>query len=111
MALDELGAAAGGPDRLADAARRTAVGPAGHELAPGRDDVRGVGAELVHVGERDAVGIGPQLRAQQVDLRRGDGDEHRLAGLEPLAQERGSAGDELVVAPVHPGNVMEAGRG
>ena len=53
LALDELVGAALGPDRLADAPQPApSPGVGVDELAPRRDDARGVDADLGHVGER-----------------------------------------------------------
>ncbi len=101
LALEHLGRAAAGPDRLADAADRLAVGGVlVDELAPGRDDLRRVAAEGCHVDELDALGVVAELETQALDLGGDHRDHDRLAGLEPLADERDRAGHELVVAAV-----------
>ena len=66
LALDELVARAGGPDRLADAAQGQIRRVRAHELLPGWDDPGRVGADLLHVGE-------PHRRRRPRRARRGAG--------------------------------------
>ena len=98
LALDQLGRAASGPDRLADAADRAGVGA--REVAPGGDDPRRVVAQHGHVDELDAAGVGADLAAQRGDALRTDRDEHRLASGKPFAEEGHGAGEEAVGAVV-----------
>ena len=70
------------------------------EVAPGRDDAGGVRADLLHVAELHAVGVGAELGAQHGDLRRADDDEHRLVGFQAAAEEWERRLDELVLAGV-----------
>ena len=59
VALGQLGLAAPGPDRLADAPDRAAVLALGDEVAPGRDDAGRVASEGCHVGEADGSASPP----------------------------------------------------
>ena len=110
LALDQLGRAAVGPDRLADPAHRA---PGGgvlvDELLPGGDDARRVGPELGHVGEHDPVGVLAQPRAQQLDLLRPDRDHDRLARGDRVADEGSGARDEGLGAVVEHDLVPEGG--
>lgn len=110
LALDELGRAALGPDRLADPAHRaTQAGVRVDELLPGGDDARRIGAQLGHVGEHDLLGVGAEALAQQVDLRGPDGDHDRLAGGDSVADERSGLVDERLGAVVEHDLVTEGG--
>ena len=105
LALDELGGAAAGPDRLADAAQR--AGAAADEVAPRRDDAGRVVADVAHVDELDALGGGAEALAQRPQLRRLEGDHHRLAGGDALLDERGDAVQERLGAGIEHGFVAE----
>ena len=52
------------------------------ELLPGRNQARGVGADLAHVGELDEVRVTGELRPQERDLAPVDGDQDGLVGSE-----------------------------
>jgi hypothetical protein len=106
-ALDQLGVAAPGPGRLADAEPRSAA-RRGHELAPGGDDARGIAAEALHVGEAHAVDVGPEPSAQQRDLVLGHGREDRAAAVDRLAEIGHQPGEILLVARVEDRLVVEA---
>ena len=67
-----------------------------HEVAPGRDDAGGVLPDLGHIGKPDAIRPAAELGAKQLDLLGVYYHEHRLVGLEPLADEWGRALNELV---------------
>ena len=105
LALDELGGAAAGPDRLADAAQR--AGAAADEVAPRRDDAGRVVADVAHVDELDALGGGAEALAQRPQLRRLEGDHHRLAGGDALLDERGDTVQERLGAGIEHGFVAE----
>jgi hypothetical protein len=111
LALGQLGGAAPGPHGFADAAQRAAaVGVGGHEVAPRRDDAAGVAAEVPHLDEVDAVGVGPEGVAQELDLLGVDRDQRGLAGSHSLAEERHRGGHELVETRVEEGLMPEVGR-
>ena len=108
LALDQLSRPALGPDRLADAADRTAPVLV-CELAPRGDDAGGVGPHLRHVGEVHKVGLAAELGPQRLDLGCRQHGQRRLSGLRALAQERGGALQELLVVRVEERLVLEGG--
>ena len=61
-------ARAAGPDRLADAAHPVPGAPRRGEVAPRRDDPRGVAADLLHVDERDAARSSPRASSSSASL-------------------------------------------
>ncbi len=105
LALDELGGAAAGPDRLADAAQRARA--ADDEVAPRRDDAGRVVADVAHVDELDALGGGAEALLERPQLRRLERDHHRLAGGDALLDERGDAVQERLGAGIEHGFVAE----
>ena len=108
LALHELAGIAPLEDRLTDATQpgaRSSVG--GDEVAPGRDDPCGIGADLGHVGEHHPLGRAVQALAEPVDLGRADHDQRGSTGLEALLDEGAHRFDELVRARIHQGLVPE----
>ncbi len=110
LALDELGAAAPGPDRFADAPDGRAV-RCGHpeEALPLGDDPSGIAAKRVHVEEAHVLARAVQRILDERDPRLSDGDEDRLTGVEPILDEGHGAGEKLVVSGVEERFVTEAG--
>ena len=107
-ALDEGGVAATGPRRFTDAAE-TPAGQAAlfHEVRPERDDRRRVATCLDHVDEAHVVRVPTEPSAEQIDLLRGDGDEHGLLRGQPLPDERERRGEELCFPAVQEGLVAK----
>ena len=106
LALDQLGAAAAGPDRLADAAHR----PRGRATKSRQAGMIRAGlwpstamSTNSHVARRRA-------RAQRRDLLRADRDEDRLVALEALTDERERAGEQVVGTFVEERFVAEQSR-
>ena len=83
------------------------AGAAGDEVAPGGDDARRVVAEVAHVDELDVLGGGAQAAAQRAQLRRLEGDHHRLAGGDAVLDERRDTVQERLRAGVEDGLVAE----
>jgi hypothetical protein len=96
LALDQLVRGALGPDGLADPPGRAAAAVERvHEVAPGGEDPGRVGADVGDVGERHPVGVAAEGRPQQPDLGRAHHHQHRLAGGDPLPDEREGSGQEV----------------
>ena len=110
LALDELVGAALGPDRLADAPQPAPrAGVRVDELAPRRDDARGVDADLGHVGEGHPLGgVGPELLAQPAIFAALTTTSVGSLRCHRIAQERQRPVDEAVVAGVEQGLVTES---
>src|ERR1043165_4891809 len=105
----QLVARASVPDWLTDAADPLALGAMLlHEVAPRRDDARGVGPYLGHVGKQDTVRVIVQRRAQELDLVWRLHHEHGLTGREPVADEGHCPGDEFRPVAVEESLVPEA---
>ena len=64
-------------------------------------------ADVAHVDELDALGGGAEALAQRPQLRRLEGDHHRLAGGDALLDERGDAVQERLGAGIEHGFVAE----
>jgi hypothetical protein len=66
-----------------------------HECLPGSDDPCRVAADVSHIGEGNALGLSPQLPAENVNLRSAHDDEYRVACVYRPADERHRSGKEL----------------
>jgi hypothetical protein len=101
VTLDDLGGSTRRPDRLTDAAHRTAVrGVRVKELAPGGDDPRGIAPHRRHICEEDVVAGPNDDRPEQVDVGFAHHHEGRLLGGNRVGQEWDRARQERVVTGV-----------
>jgi hypothetical protein len=110
LALLQLVRLALGPDRLADAAHAAAARARvlRQEAGPGGNDPRRVPAHNLHVLQMHVARPLAQRLPQQLELARADHDQHGLAALESGQHEVAAAVDELAVAGVEEGLVVEA---
>ena len=109
LALDELGGAPTGEGGFADAAQPPSrAGVPVEDVGPHPDDPRGVGPDLGHVEELDVRRVAAERVAEQVQPGAGLGDHDGLVALEPLADERQQAGQEVRVPAVEHRLVLEA---
>ena len=101
LALDELGVAPACPDRLSDPPDARALGGVRlDEFPPGRYQACGICADLAHVGEMNATGIACELRSQEPDLVRVDGDDDGIAGRERVPDEGDDARQEFLLSGI-----------
>ena len=77
------------------------------EVAPRGDDAGRVVADVAHVGELDALGRGAEAALERAQLRRLEGDHHRLAAVDALLDERSHAVEERLRTGVEDGFVAE----
>ena len=107
VALGQLGRAAPGPGGFADPAHRP-PGPLGDELAPGGDDPGGIAPQRRHLREPNGVGRAVETRPDEPGLALADRHQHRLARLDPGANERHRAAQKLPLAAVEQRLMTEA---